>query len=876
MNWIRFFRRKRADAELQQEIDGYLAEEVAENIARGIPPTEAQRHARIKLGNRQRIREDLWQQNTIRAIDSLWRDLRYTARTLRRTPMFSVIAVLVMTLGIGASVALFTVVRGVLLKPLPFKDPDRLLMVYERGIGGDLQQPPFNIVSGAMYGEWRKQNHSFSDLALVGFDESNLSSGGGQLPEKVHSAKCTWNLLRSLGVKPALGRDFTASDDEPSANGTVLLSWSLWNRRFGGDRAILNQTIHLDGSAHTVIGVLPEWFAFPSASTQLWIPVYHEDPPNKPTMTSLGNHSFRVIGRLREGMTPAQGIADLSLITKHVHDQHLDNAFVGMAANARPLLDDMVGDFRRPLLVLLAAACCVLLIACLNIANLLVARSAARRKELAIRLALGGGWLRLLQERLMESFLLSFIGGVGGVALAAGAIAWLARVRHDMTRVASIHIDGTVVAVAFGLVVFCTLFCSLISAFSVRNTQAHATLSETSRSTTPGRARATLRRALLTAEVGLTVVLLIGAALLLKSYQRLRETDMGCVTRNVLTMTLDLSGDQYKEPARVVNFYDTLLARVRALPGVTAAGFARGVPGQGYMGDWGFTIAEHPPLPQGQMEAAISLWADPGYFQSMGIPILKGHTFDLNRKLAQANQAVVSASFVRQYLPNEDPIGRHIQVDDLRYEIVGIVGDTRYQAAKPAQPVQYFSLYTGSFDYGTLVIRSNQDVEQLALPVQRIVQQLDHDLPVSDILTMEQLLGKSTIDASFDATLLVAFAVMSLILAATGLFGVLSYIVTQRTNEIGIRIALGARRDQVLRLVLSNGLRPALFGLGLGLAGSAAAGRMIGSMLYETQPLDLNVFVLVSFALLLVAGAACTIPAWRASQLDPMQALRNE
>jgi predicted permease len=344
----------------------------------------------------------------------------------------------------------------------------------------------------------------------------------------------------------------------------------------------------------------------------------------------------------------------------------------------------------------------------------------------------------------------------------------------------------------------------------------------------------------------------------------------------VLTMTLDLSGDRYKERAQIVNFYTELLTRVRALPGVTAAGFVRAVPGQGYMGDQGFAIVEHPPLPQGHAQYAIDRWADPGYFQAMGIPILRGHTFDATRKLDQANQAVISASFARQYLPNEDPIGKHIHLDDRVYEITGIVGDTRHWAATPPMPMQYFPLFAGLWNYGTLVVRSDRDVEQFALPVQRIVQALDRDLPVSDVLTMDQLLGKSTVDASFNATLLAAFAVLSLVLAAVGIFGVLSYIVAQRTNEIGIRMALGAQRDRVLGQVLLDGLKPTLAGLAFGLASSVAAVRLVRSMLYETRPLDPAVFLLVSVVLILVAGAACMAPAWRASRLDPMQALRAE
>jgi predicted permease len=354
---------------------------------------------------------------------------------------------------------------------------------------------------------------------------------------------------------------------------------------------------------------------------------------------------------------------------------------------------------------------------------------------------------------------------------------------------------------------------------------------------------------------------------------------MGCITHNVLTMRLLLPGtSHYRQSAQLVNFYIALLGRVRALPGVEAAGFVQAVPGQGYWGDGGFSIVEHPPLPAGQTVLAPYRWADPGYFQAMGIPILRGHTFDAGRTLAQADQIVISQMFARQYFPGEDPLGKHLKVDDRIGEIVGIVGDTRYEISEQPRPMEYFPLYSGNMNNGTLVIRSaaGHDVDQLALPVQRIVQSLDRDMPVSDVMTMEQLLGKSTVDASFDAAVLTGFAGLSLLLAAVGLFGVLSYIVAQRTGEIGIRIALGAQREQVLRRVLLDGLWPALFGLALGLAASVAAAKEIASMLYGTQALDPGVFAGVSAAIILVAAAACALPAWRASRLDPMHALRVE
>ena len=866
------FGRGKAAAHLDDELQFHLEQQIAENLAAGMSAEEARFAALWNFGNPALLREQaraIWSWTWL---ELLMRDLRYGVRTLARTPGFAAIAVLVIALGIGANVTMFTVVRSVLLKPLPFNDPDRLVALYEHSAD---DQYPYNIIAPGVFAEWQKQNRTFSSLAFFGDAEFNLSGVRGQLPEKVHGAACTWNLLPTLGVQPALGRNFTEADDRHSANATVLMSWGLWKRRFGGDPAILNQTIHLDGQPYTVIGILPSGFAYPDASTQLWTPVYHYKPAEQ--MDSLAAHQFQAIGRLKPGITAAQGVADLSVITRRLHDQHLDNPFVSKAANIKPLLEDMVGDVKQPLYVLLAATCCVLLIACLNVANLLVARAAARRKELAIRTALGGGRLRLLRERLMESFLLSAAGGAAGLLLAYGAVHWLLSTRKDMSRVEAIHIDGAVAAFTVGLIVLCALFAGLISSLSTKSNQLLLSLQDSARGSSAGRAHTMLRRSLLAAEVGLTVVLLVAAGLLLKSYQRLRSSDLGCTTQNVLTMQIGLPGARYKTPGLApVNFFETLLTRVRALPGVDEAGIAEAVPGQGYWQDEDFSVVEHPPLPQGTAQYAIYRFADSGFFAAMGIPLLRGHTFDPNRKLDQADQAIVNAAFVKQYFPNEDPLGKHLHNEKKDYEIVGIVGDTRHSLAEDPKPIQYYPLDEGKENAGTLVIRSSRDVKQLAMPVQRIIQEMDHDLPVSDVLTMDQLLGKSTMDQSFNATLLVVFAGLSLVLAAVGLFGVLSYIVSQRTGEIGIRIALGAQREQVLRKVLFDGLRPALFGLVFGLAASAAAARLMRSMLYGTQPLDLVVFVSVAAMLLLVAALACMVPAWRASRLDPMRALRTE
>ncbi len=872
------FGRAQAGVRLDDELRFHLDRQIEENLAAGMDPDKARAAALRSFGNPALLRDQTRATWSWNGIEQLLRDLRIGARTLRRTPGFTAVAILVMALGIGSNVALFTVVRGVLLKPLRFEDPDRLLVLYEHGTysagGGDF---PYNLVAGGVYAAWNKENTTFSSMALVRTDEVDLAASGGQLPETLNSGTVSWNLFPTLGVQPALGRGFTAADDSRTANGTVVLSWNLWKRRFGGDPAILNKLIYLDAKPYTVIGIMPEWFVFPDPTAQLWTAVYHQAPET--LMSRLDFHSFRAVGRLKPGVTAAAATADLSVISRRLHESQLDDPFIAAAANSRPLLEHMVGDVKQPLYVMLAATGCLLLIACLNVANLLVARATARRKELAIRTALGGGRLRLLREHLMESFLLSVAGGAAGLTLAWGVVHWFIATRHNMARVESIRFDGVVAAFTIGVIVLCALFSGVVSALNADDKRLLASLHESSKSHSAGSERARLRKMLLAAEVGLTVMLLIAAGLLLKSYQRLRDTDIGCITNNVLTLHISLPGARYKTPGPApVNFFQTLLDRVRALPGVEAAGLVTAVPGQGYMGDFGFDIAEHPPLPQGKGTFAINRSADPGYFEAMGIPILRGRTFGDNQKLDRANEAIISESFAKKFFPGEDPIGKHLRVMGGKelHEIVGIVGDTRYQVGEAPQPMQYYPLYAGDTNYGTLVIRSGHDVESLALPVQHVIQDMDSDLPVSDVLTMDQLLGKSTLDESFDTTLLTGFAVLSLLLAAVGLFGVLSYIAAQRTIEIGIRIALGAQREQVLRLMLVDGLRPALIGLALGLAASAGAAHLIRSMLYETQPLDPPVFACVAATLLLVAALACMAPAWRVSRLDPMQALRTE
>jgi predicted permease len=867
------FHRGAEDARLNDELQFHLEQQIAENIASGMNAEEARHAAMRNFGNPTTLRDqtrDNWSWNWL---EQLWRDLRYGARTLTRTPGFSVIAILVMALGIGANVALLTVVRSVLLKPLPFKDVDRLVRLFEADAQGRFQD---NIVAGATFTSWKEQVHSFDDMAITKRVSYNLSGAGGQLPELADATITSWNLFPMLGVQPALGRNFLPSEDRRDADAVVMLSWGLWKRRYGGDPGIVGKNILLDARPYTVIGILPSWFNYPDTRVQLWTALYHERPPFLMQLHTA--HNFDVIARLKPGFSIQQATAELSAIQRQIRIQFPDGP-INDAANIRPLLEAEVRTIKTGLYVVFAATGCLLLIACLNIANLLVARSAGRRKETAIRTALGGSRARLIREQVIESLLLSAAGGAIGLFFASLILHWLVSARDDIPRADAIHMDGVVLLFTIGIILASGIFAGLIPALSSNDRQILKTLHESSRSLGGGRANTRLRQLLLALEVGLTVVLLIGAGLLVKSYRQLRSIGIGCATSNLLTMDINLPWVGYDTTKRVA-FFEQLQERVRQLPGVRGVGLSTVLPGQGRRRDDTFTIAEHPPLPRGQVLDALTRFVDPGYFQAMQIPLLQGRLLQPDERYERAHSVVVSESLEREYFPGENPIGKHIVANmgegNPSYEIVGVVGDTLEDQATPAFQTIYYPLYMGSERSAVLAVRAASDPAALALPVQKVIAELDRDLPVANVLTMDQIIGQSTLDASFDAKLLLSFAVLSLVLAAVGLFGVLSYIVAQRTTEIGIRIALRAQREQVLKLMLFDGLRPALIGLVLGLIASVWASRLIESLLFGTRPLDPIVFAAVCFVLLVIAAIACAMPAWKASRLDPMQALRTE
>jgi putative ABC transport system permease protein len=872
------FGRAGAGTLLDEELSFHLERQIAENLADGMTHEEARRAALRTFGNPALLRDQARATWSWASIESVLRDMRIGARTLARAPGFTIIAILVMALGIGANVALFTIVRGVLLKPLPYVDPGRLIMLYEseRGAAAGKQYAP---VDPASFFDWQRSNTGVEQMAMVSpFQSYNVSAEGGKLPERIDAGWCSWNLFSILGIQPAFGRAFTAADDQPGAASTVLLTSTFWKRRYSADPNIVGKTIWLDAHPYTVIGVLPSWFvysgSFGGKDIQAWTPFNHEAPPA--LLKTYEDHESIVAARLRPGATLQSVVSQINSIQHQIKKDHPGPA-VHPYATGRFMLDDVVQDYKTPLYVLLAATACVLLIACMNVASLLVARTSARGKEMAIRTALGGGRLRLLRERLTESALISATAGLIGIALAWTALQFLAHFQPDMNRVESIRIDGGVLLFTFAAVVLCAIFSGLISALSFDGKKLLGALQESSRSASGSQKRTTLRRTLLVLQVGLTVVLLAGAGLLLKSYQRIRGTDLGIPIDNTLTMHLSLPPARYSENVKQAAFFEQLITRVRALPGVTSAGLVTVAPGQGWGGDSLADIVERPRRPEDILDMHMRA-ADPGYFAAAKIPLLRGRIFTADERLARGNVAIISNEAAKQLFSAEDPIGKHLRFDFSHqvFEIVGVVADTRWDIHEPPKPTLYRPLFGSDYSGATIFIRSDRNAEPLAMPVEGIIGQLDRDLPVSNVMTLGDTVNKSTLDSEFNSLLILAFAVIALVLAAAGLYGVLTYLVAQRTSEFGIRIALGARRGQLLSAVLFDGLRPAVLGLLIGLSGSAFAARLIKSMLYQTEPFDPTVFIAVAALLLAVAILACMLPAWRASRLDPMQALRTE
>jgi predicted permease len=809
------------------------------------------------------------------------RDFRYAFRTLARNPGFSLAAILVLALGIGANSAIFTVIRAVLLAPLPYPDPDRLVNLYERDVIGPSD---FNIVSGLNFEDWQREAKSFEQMAIYGEWISSFAPDDGGLPENIDGAICSSNLFATLGVRPAIGRSFTAEEDQFAGPPVVMISDALWKRRFSARPDVIGARIRLDGEPRTVVGVMPAGFHYPFADSQLWLPARQVVPERQ--MQSRGNHRFYAIARLKPGISAGQARTEIDGIARRIYLANPKD-LTGKGGNVVRMDERMVHSVRPMLLVLLGAVACVLLIACVNVTNLLLARAVSRRREVAVRVAVGASRGQILKQFLIESSILSFGGAALGLAMASLTTDFLIQMAGAIPRIEDVHVNATVLAFTAGIAILTGIAVGFVPALSSWRAGLATAMQEGGRSATAGRGRGLFRDALVAVEVALSLMLLAGAGLMLKSFSKLRTVDPGFRTDRVLTIHFSLPAlpqkpnqglgfTQAAEQAHAAQFFSDVLAQTRALPGVESAGIVTVAPLGGHYMDTTFTIEGRPPLPAGQFLDAIWRFADPGYFKAMGIPLQRGRTFTDAERLDAANKAIITQSMAARFFPNQDPIGKHLLLGEKSYEIVGIAGDTRQYLPQRAEPMMYMPLYDGTFRFATLMVRTQGDPNLLSLPIQKIMRGLAADLPAVTVKTVDEMMEGAAGQNRFGLTLIALFAALAVILASIGLYGVLAYSVGQRTNEIGIRMALGAASREITRLVVWQGFKPAAAGIAAGLAGAVAATRLLQSLLFEVSPADPLVMTTVALLIAVIAAAASFIPAWRATRIDPVAALRAE
>ncbi len=805
-------------------------------------------------------------------MQTLWQDLRYGARMLLKNPAFTAVAVIALALGIGANTAIFSVVNGVLLRPLPYPQPEQLAMVW---LDNRRQNIRDDITSYPNFLDWRDKNHTFQGMSGVRNLTVNLTGVGE--PEELRGASVAANFFQLIGVNPAQGRGFTAEEEQLGKDKVVILSNGLWRRRFGGDAGILNKTISLNGEQYTVIGFMPPGFQFPSKA-ELWTPL----APNERLRAARGAFWLPVVGRLKPGVTRAQAQADMDVIGKQL-EQDYPNINAGYGVNVVPLHEQLVGNIRRTLWVLLGAVGFVLLIACANVANLLLARAAARQREVAVRSALGAGRWRIIRQLLTESVLLSVVGGALGVLLAWWGLEMLLKLSPaNLPRLDNIHLDARVLGFTLGLSLLTGLLFGLAPALHTSQLELGETLKEGGRSGSGSRRTQRVRNAFIVAEIALTLALLIGAGLLMRSFWHLQQVSPGFRTDHLLTLQLSLPRTKYPEGAQAVAFYQQLQERLAALPGVESASAVSKIMMPRVTNSSNFTIENRPQDPRAQqLELPIDI-TQPNFFQTMGIQLLRGRTFTPQDARGQPDVAIVNETFVKRYFPNEDPLGKRFTFGDSNnnpqwISIVGVVHDTKRQGLdEPVRMESWLPHAQNPSRSMQVVVRTKSDPLALAGVVREAVWALDRDLPIPKLETMEQVLSESVAQRRLSMLLLSIFATVALLLAAVGIYGVMSYVITQRTNEIGIRVALGAQAADVLKLIMGQGMKLTLLGVGLGLVATLLLTRLMVSLLFGVSATDPLTFAGVALLLIVVALLACWIPAWRATKVDPMVALRYE
>jgi predicted permease len=875
------FRRAKVEDELHEELRFHLEQQVAREVAAGKTPEEARQGALRALGGMEQRKEECRDARRVDTISNLAQDVRYAGRALRRNPAFTAVAVLTLALGIGANTAIFSVVNAALLRPLPYPRPAQLILLFE--LFG--HRP--NVASFANFKDWEHESRGFLAMAAGRQASFNLGGTGSFQPERIEGAVFSWQLFKTLGVQPAIGRAFAANDDRLGAARVAVVSYGLWQRRFGGSSDILQRRIRLDGIECAIIGVMPRGFGYPTRESDVWVPIIPLFGPD--LTTNRAWHHLYVIARMRDGVTIGQATAEVNGIQQRLLAAN-PGELLGQGATALPLRDITTRQSRTSLLVLLGAVGCLLLIACVNISNLLLARGSQRSREFSIRTSLGASPSRLMQQLLTESLLLALIGAIAGLVLAyglTGALGVHAQAlinADDIDTSAPVRIDGLVLAFTAALSLLAGVGAGLLPARRSMGKDPGEGLKDGGRTATAGPTHQRLGTGLIGAEVALSLMLLIAAGLMIRSFAALQNVHTGVRVESLLTAGISLPDSRYASRASVAHFDHILLERLRTLPGVRAVGLVNCVPVDGYCGDNGFSI-EGRPLPPGQFNLALERSASPEYFQVAGIPLLAGRTFTERDGRGYDDQhphqsaVIVSESMAKKYWPGENALGRRIFFGDAsspRYEVIGIVGDVLISLDGRPQPTMYRPAFEGRNSDFYAVLEVAGDPSAFASNVRRAIAGIDPDIPAYKIRPMTEVVGNSAAHQAFTTLLLGSFAVLALLLSAVGLYGVLSYLIARRTSEMGIRIALGASRSEVCRLVLVQGLRPACIGLIAGLAGAVALMRTMQSLLFEVAATDWITFLSAPALLMLVAVIACVVPAWRAACADPVQALRSE
>jgi predicted permease len=886
--WNAAFRRSHLEQEMEEELRAHIEARVEDLMRNGVPREEALRRARVEFGGLEKVKEEGREARGVSLLDELTQDARYGLRMLRKSPGFAVVAILTLALGIGANTAIFSVVNAVLLSPLPYADAQRLVLVKE--FLPSAAAMPMQV-SGPDITPIRKLSHVFDGLG--GFRVWTYELSGSGEPERVTANRVSSELFPVLGVQPVLGRGFTAEEELPGHPVTVI-SYGLWQRRFAGSRDVLGRTVNLDRKPYTIIGVMPQSFVFPlpgmaqGAAADLWVPLALSNEE----LSDFGdNFDWTVVARLKPGIALPQANAELQLVARGIldlyqqwaRDAHISLGDFQISVLAQPLREEVTGPLKLTLWMLLGAVCLVLLIACVNVANLLLMRASGRQKETAVRMAIGAGRLRLLRQFLVEGLLLSALGGALGLALAL----WLkgvmvAALPASIPQFRPIELNWPVLLFTFLLVAVTGCVFGAVPAFWASRTDVNPALQASGRSPSQGPDHQRLRATFVVVEVGLSVILLVGAGLLVRSFQRVLNSNPGFRPEHVLTASVDLPETQYSRGEQTAAFYKQLLNRLQQNPGVVAAGGSTDLP---LLGQWdhAFTVEGYQPPTNAGMNLCYHSVIYGDYLQAMGIPLLRGRYFDEHDGPQARLVLLVSDALARKYWPGQDAVGKRLkwgtpESNDPWLTVVGIVGDVKQGPLDTAAGFHTYQPYAQLAGARSLriAVRTQGDPASVTADVRTAVWSLDRQLALGSVRTMDEVVSRSTASRRFSLALVGSFAVLALLLAAIGIYAVLAYSVARRTHEIGVRMALGARRGDVVQLVLGQSLRVTAIGILLGIAGALGLTRLLQSLLYEVSPTDPVTFASVLVLLAAIASAASYLPMRRAMRVDPLVALRYE